>query len=364
MDESGFHLNSDDAKLAYLSQFADAYKNMDTNNQELVDIPQQVEQVTQTSYPVDIPQEIAQITQVDKPEERYTPEAPIDFMPAVIEPEPSAGYTYAQNNSGIDNYYSVINDYLAQERTQDEIQAAMEQYGVSQADVDAARDYQPSGGKFDESYATEAYADGGAAFKKLQFMDKGGITTSAGSFSPEELGVNASDIGMSDKRWKKIKSNAAELYGEGKEQLEKEYRQLGNKGGKKDFAIRVGSQFLGGGSDLINLGLEGLDLAQSFIPAISKPESVLDTAGTGDRVPKFKLASEKPFLGSQHFIDKFKEAKLLGDNEFPVSEIVAGFAAPAAAVGALKKSKQAYKGAKSLIDTPKKRRGGLTAMAR
>jgi hypothetical protein len=222
--------------------------------------------------------------------------------------------------------------------------------------------YYPS--EYQPEFAQEQYADGGAAFKKLQFMDKGGITTSAGSFSPEELGVNASDIGMSDKRWNTIKRNAADLYGEGKEQLEKEYRQLGNKGGKKDFAIRVGSQFLGGGSDLLNLGLEGLDLAQSFIPAISKPESVLDTAGTGDRVPKFKLASERPFLGSQHFIDKFKEAKLLGDNEFPVSEIVAGFAAPAAAVGALKKSKQAYKGAKSLIDTPKKRRGGLTAMAR
>ena len=219
-------------------------------------------------------------------------------------------------------------------------------------------------GTYDINEADMGKAEGGGAFKKLQFMDKGGITTSAGSFSPEELGVNASDIGMSDKRWNTIKRNAADLYGEGKEQLEKEYRQLGSKGGKKDFAIRVGSQFLGGVPDLINLGLEGIDLAQSYIPAISKPESVLDTAGTGDRVPKFKLASERPFLGSQHFIDKFKEAKLLGDNEFPVSEIVAGFAAPAAAVGALKKSKQAYKGAKSLIDTPKKRRGGLTAMAR
>jgi hypothetical protein len=207
-------------------------------------------------------------------------------------------------------------------------------------------------------------AEGGGAFKKLQFMDKGGLTTSGGSFSPEELGVNASDIGMSDKRWNTIKRNAVDLYGEGKEQLEKEYRQLGRKGGKKDFAIRVGSQFLGGVPDLINLGLEGIDLAQSYIPAISKPESVLDTAGTGDRIPKFKLASEKPYLGSQHFIDRFKEAELLGNNEFPLTELVAGFAAPAAAVGALKKSKQAYKGAKSLMDTPKKRRGGLTAMAR
>ena len=219
-------------------------------------------------------------------------------------------------------------------------------------------------GRLDIPPPTEGMAEGGGVFKKIQFMDKGGITTSAGTFSPEELGVNASDIGMSDKRWNKIKSNASELYGEGKEQLEKEYRQLGYKGGKKDFAIRVGSQLLGGGSDLVNLGLMGLDFVQSAIPAISKPESVLDTAGTGDRIPKFKLASDEPWLGSEHFIRKFKEAELLGNKEFPLTEIAAGFVAPAAAANALRKSKQAYKGAKALMDTPKKRRGGLTAMTR
>lgn len=208
------------------------------------------------------------------------------------------------------------------------------------------------------------FAEGGGAFKKLQFMGGGGITTTAGTFSPEELGVEASDLGISDKRMNQIKRNAADLWGEGKEQLEKEYKQLGRKGGKKDFALRVGSQFLGGGSDLVNLGLEGIDLIQGAIPALSKPESVMDVAGTGDRVPKFRLASDKPWLGSQQFIDKFKEAKLLGENEFPLTELVAGFAAPAAAVGALNKGKQAYKGAKTLVNTPKKRRGGLTAMAR
>lgn len=210
----------------------------------------------------------------------------------------------------------------------------------------------------------EGMAEGGGAFKKIQFMGGGGITTTAGTFSPEELGVEASDLGISDKRLNQIKRNAAELWGEGKEQLEKEYKQLGRKGGKKDFALRVGSQFLGGGSDLVNLGLEGIDLIQGAIPALSKPESVMDVAGTGDRVPKFRLASDKPWLGSQQFIDKFKEAKLLGENEFPLTELVAGFAAPAAAVGVLNKGKQAYKGAKTLVNTPKKRRGGLTAMAR
>lgn len=210
----------------------------------------------------------------------------------------------------------------------------------------------------------EKKADGGGAFKKLSFYGDGGITTSAGTFSPEELGVKASDLGISDKRWNDIKRNAADIAGEGKEQLEKEYRQLGRRGAKKDLAIRVGSQLLGGVPDLINLGLEGVDLVQSYIPALSRPESVLDTAGTGDRVPKFKLASEKPWLGSQQFLDKFKEAKLLGENEFPLTEFAAGFVAPAAAAGVVKKGKQAYKGAKALSETTSKRRGGLTAMSR
>ena len=209
----------------------------------------------------------------------------------------------------------------------------------------------------------EGMAEGGGAFKKLQFMDKGGITTTAGTFSPEELGVSPSDLDAS-KYAKRISRNAADLSVEGKEQLEKEYRQLANKGAKKDALIRIGSQILGSGVDFANFGLEGLDLLQSAIPALSKPESVLDTAGTGDRVPKFRLATDEPFLGSNHFIRKFKEAKLLGENEFPLTEIVANLFAPAAAVGALKKGKQAYEGAKLLTNKPKKKQGGLTAMAR
>jgi hypothetical protein len=198
-------------------------------------------------------------------------------------------------------------------------------------------------------------------------MDKGGITTSGGTFSAEDLGITSDQLNaplISAKRLRDIKRNAAELAEEGKGQLEKEYRQLGRKGGKKDFAIRVGSQFLGGIPDLINLGLEGVDLVQGVIPGLNKPESVLDTEGTGDRVPKFRLASDEPWLGSQLFMRKFKEAKLLGENEFPLTEIATGVLAPAAAVGALSKSRQAYKGVKALKDAPNKRRGGLTAMAR
>jgi hypothetical protein len=207
-------------------------------------------------------------------------------------------------------------------------------------------------------------AQGGSAFKKINFYDKGGITTSGGTFSAEELGVDPSDLVADEKLSKKLKRGIAREIDMGKEQLEKEYKQAVAKGGRRDAAIRIGSQFLGGGVDLANMGLEGLDLLQSLVPSLSKPESVLDTAGTGDRIPKFRLATDEPFFGSQHFLRKFKEAKLLGENEFPLTETIAGFVGPAVAVGALKKGKQAYEGAKALVDKPKKRHGGLTAMAR
>jgi acyl-CoA thioesterase-1 len=337
MDESGFHLNSDEAKLAYLNQFANAYKGMDTANQGFVDTPQQV---AQTSYPVDIPQEVAQITQVDKPAERYTPEAQVDFMPAVIESEPSAGYIYAQNNSGVDNYYNVINDYLAQERTQDEIQAAMEQYGVSQADVDAARDYQPSGGRFDESYATEAYADGGSAFKTIQWQkpqkfDGGGIA------SPEETNPFAGSRReplLTEKDWANIKRNAPEVYEWAKQNVKDEASQLKSARGVKDFALRTGAQYLGGIPDLANLGLMGVDALANT-----------------------NLSSEKPWFGSEQSIDAMRKAGMIGEHEFPISETIAGILAPA---GLIKKGVKKMGNMRPAKEAPKKRRGGLTAMSR
>jgi acyl-CoA thioesterase-1 len=341
MDESGFHLNSDDAKLAYLSKFADANRARETNNQNVIDVPQQVEQITQTSYPVDIPQEIAQITQADKPQEVYTPEAQVDFMPAVTEREPSAGYTYAQNNSSIDNYYNVINDYLAQERTQDEIQAAMEQYGVSQADIDAARDYQPSGGgKTDESYATAQYADGGSAFKTIQWQkpqnfDGGGIA------SPEETNPFAGSRReplLTEKDWANIKRNAPEVYEWAKQNVKDEASQLKSARGVKDFALRTGAQYLGGIPDLVNLGLMGVD-------------ALADT----------KLSSEKPWFGSEQYIDALKRSGAVGENEFPIAETIAGVLAPA---GLIKKGVKKVSSMRPAKEAPKKRRGGLTAMSR
>jgi hypothetical protein len=340
MDESGFHLNSDDAKLAYLSKFADAYKG--TANQGETGIPKQV---TQTDNVVDIPQEIAQITQASVPETSYTPEVTytpevvstpaVVSAPAVVESQPSAGYTYAQNNSSIDNYYNVINDYLAQERTQDEIQAAMQQYGVSQADIDAARGQSGNYGKPDESYATAQYAEGGGAFKKLEFaqrFDGGGIA------SPEEVnpfeGSRREPL-LTKKDWENVKRNAPAVYDWAKQNVKDEANQLKTARGVKDFALRTGAQYLGGIPDLVNLGLMGVD-------------ALADTS----------LSSEKPWFGSEQYLDLLQKSGALGENEFPIAETVAGVLAPA---GLIKKGIKKVRGVRP---EPKKRRGGLTAMSR
>ena len=50
----------------------------------------------------------------------------------------SAGYTYATNNQGIPAYYQNIQNWFANNPSQADTEAAMQQYGVSAADIQAA----------------------------------------------------------------------------------------------------------------------------------------------------------------------------------------------------------------------------------
>jgi len=185
-------------------------------------------------------------------------------------------------------------------------------------------------------------AEGGPAFKKLQFMDKGGITTTGGSFSPEELGVSADEIGLSRDQLETVKKNAPAVFKKAgkmaKDQLTEEYNQLKTAGGMKDFALRTGASYLGGIPDLINLGL-------------MIPDAVVGT----------NLSSDKPWFGSAQYLEMMKDAGMLGENEFPLAEVVAGLLSPASLI---KKGRQIYKNSKASTSAPKKRRGGLTALAR
>jgi hypothetical protein len=361
MDESGFHLNSDDAKLEYINKFADAFKANNPTTQFETGLPKEIEQVVDTGTAIDIPQEIAQITQVDKPEERYTQEAQVAFTPAVVEREPSAGYNYAIQNQGLDNYYQVINDYLSQERTQDEIQAAMEQYGVSQADVDAARG---SGGfKPDESYATAQYAEGGGAFKTLQWakpqhFDGGGIA------SPEESSGNETKPFFETQKWSDIKKNAAEMYDEGKKSLASDYDRLKNSSRARAQLAKIAAlQLAGGAPDLAHLGIDlVVDPLKSVTvdKLLTKPKyrSVLEGPANPNsprledrpqRVPMFGSLSESlktadglPIGGSEHMIKRAQDAGLMSQGRFsPLTEIPAAILGGA---GVSKLGKGAVKG--------------------
>jgi hypothetical protein len=205
-----------------------------------------------------------------------------------------------------------------------------------------------------ETPPAEGMAEGGSAFKKIQFMDKGGVTTSGGDFSSEDVGA---DSYFSDE----FKRRLAGLKEDSKTQMEKEYKQLSRAGGKKDLALRVGAQLAGGLPDILNMGLEGVDYLQSKVPALSKPASVLDSANSKDRVPKFALSSENPWLGSERIMESLKEAKLLGNNEYPFIELASNFAVPAGAAALIKGGKKSAKGVKAMTSKPQ---GGLSATAR
>ena len=179
-------------------------------------------------------------------------------------------------------------------------------------------------------------AEGGGAFKKLEFnqhFDGGGMAV---DLSEGYSGKPA----ISKEEWELIKKNAPATYEWAKQNVKDEANQLKSVKGAKDFALRVGAQYAGALPDLVNFGL-------------MLPDAV---AGTS-------LASEKPWFGSEQIIEGMHKLGMLGENEFPIAETVAGVLAPAGLIKkGVKKGYQAYKGMKP--EAPKKRRGGLTAMSR
>jgi hypothetical protein len=185
----------------------------------------------------------------------------------------------------------------------------------------------------------DLYADGGAAFKTLQFKDAqhfdgGGIAIPEMNNSFE--GSSREPL-LTEKDWANIKRNAPEVYEWAKQNVKDEASQLKTARGVRDFALRTGAQYLGGIPDLVNLGLMGVD-------------ALADT----------NLSSEKPWFGSEQYIDALKRSGAIGENEFPIAETVAGVLAPA---GLIKKGVKQLRKPRSKQE-PKKRRGGLTAMSR
>ena len=208
----------------------------------------------------------------------------------------------------------------------------------------------------------DIYAEGGPAFKKQQFMAGGGITTSGGSFSADDLGVTDKELNapfFSAKRFSDIKKNASEMFDETKQSLASDYDRLKNSArARAQLAKIAAAQIAGGGPDLAHLGVDlVLDPLKSVTvdKLLTKPayRSVLEgPAKVGEkqeRVPMFGSLSDSlktddgyPIGGSEHLIKRAQDAGLMSQGRFsPLTEIPAAILT---GVGASKLGKGIVKG--------------------
>jgi hypothetical protein len=187
-------------------------------------------------------------------------------------------------------------------------------------------------GTFDTSSPDLSKAHGGLT----RAFAGGGITTGAGSFSPEDVGMTAAEMNAPAIP-AYVKQNASKLMDEGRAQLEKEYSQLKTPQGRADFIKRLGTALIGSPHDMLHMGLELGDYVQTKIPGMSKPESVMLPSNTKDRVPKVSLANLHTtkegdvYGGSSGFNTELKKLKFLGENEFPMMELPTMLFGPAVA---------------------------------
>jgi hypothetical protein len=111
----------------------------------------------------------------------------------------------------------------------------------------------------------------------------------------------------------------------------------------------VANNPISAGVDLMNMGLMGVD------------------AVTGMMGKPTRLASEKPFAGSEHVKDLMDKYGVTSGEERPISETILGIFSPTGmvkgAMGAGKAMQKSGNAIKDMVSTsPKKARGGLTLM--
>lgn len=180
-------------------------------------------------------------------------------------------------------------------------------------------------------------ADGGAAFKTLQFKAEGGTIDNtipddsdggAVIFAPKYASggrihhydgggaaVDQSDLGSDEPS--KTKLMAEILARMAKEQGKKEVESLKKPRSVTDLANRgVVAPLAGAPVDIVNMGLEGIDF--------------LREKATGKPVEN-RLASDKPFLGSEHLKDVMRQYGMTTDEERPMMETGLSMFSPSAA---------------------------------
>jgi hypothetical protein len=192
----------------------------------------------------------------------------------------------------------------------------------------------------------EGMAEGGGAFKKISFYGGGGITTTAGTFSPEELGVNPSelppDVTFADmvKYAKRIGKNAADLAVQGKESLSETYERVKDSPrARAQLAKVLALQTVGGVNDFAHIMVAD-PLAEYVLDPIksktidrvlTKPKyrSVLapklKKGEKEEREPIFGSISNAlvtddgyPIGGSEHMIKRAQQAGLMFGRDYPL----------------------------------------------
>jgi len=209
----------------------------------------------------------------------------------------------------------------------------------------------------------DIYAEGGPAFKTLQFkepqhFDGGGIA------SPEESSGNETKPFFETQKWSDIKKNAAEMYAEGKQSLASDYDRLKSSGRARAQLAKIAAlQLAGGAPDLAHLGVDLIvDPLKSVTvdKLLTKPKyrSVLEGPANPNsprledrpqREPMFgslsdslKTADGLPIGGSEHLIKRAQDAGLMSQGRFsPLTEIPAAILGGA---GISKLGKGAVKG--------------------
>jgi hypothetical protein len=122
-----------------------------------------------------------------------------------------------------------------------------------------------------------------------------------------------------------------------KEQAREEVESLKKPGATKDLLVKgVGAGLLGMPSDLINLGLQGVDFMVS---------------DAGRKPVGFQLGSDRPFLGSEHLKELAQEYGLASETERPMMETGLSLINPGALVGAVKAAPKAVRAGESALNT-------------
>jgi len=130
-----------------------------------------------------------------------------------------------------------------------------------------------------------------------------------------------------------------------KDQVTKEWEQAGRPGGAKELSLRISAVLAGQVPDFVNF-------AQSMIPSLNKPASVLDPQG--EKVAKFPMSGTSTDIKTS-----MREKGIINEDEYPLAELAGVFGAPYAAM----KAPSAIKGGLNMVKPVIKEAGNMASRA-